>query len=388
MSLKRRRQHSVTLYDPSRAYNGYTLFWNFCGKDAWLIDMQGYVVHRWKMPHPPALHGVLLPNGNLFAAVRPLSMEEAAKLLPRGFGGIGGQLIEADWQGDLVWKLDVPFQVHDFYHLDNGNTVFISWHPSGQLPADFAATVKGGIPGTEDNGVIWADAFVEVNSSGQEVWKWLPYEHMDPEIDVICPLEARTFYPYVNSIMSLPNGDILVSMRFTNTVAIIDKATGDIKWRWGPGEIAHQHDANMIDNGNILVFDNGGHRYGFQPAYSRIVEVNPASNKIVWEYKSDPPTDFYTPVMGGCQRLPNGNTLICESLTGRIFEVTYEGKIVWEFVNPFYSWGYHLGWINCIFRAHRYGPNYGGLQGRDLDPKRFERVNQIYGPGALKEVRQ
>ena len=41
--------------------------------------------------------------------------------------------------------------------------------------------------------------------------------------------------------------------------------------------------------------------------------------------------------MGGQERLPNGNTLICESLMGRFLEVTMDGEVVWEFVNPFYN---------------------------------------------------
>lgn len=392
MSVKRRSEHSVTLYNPSKAYNGYTLVWVEMGKDAWLIDMQGYIVHRWRMPGPPALHGVLSPNGNLISAIHVKTAEELG--LTGAFSGIGGLLLEVDWEGNPVWEYEAPYQEHDFCRMDNGNTLYISWDPEGHVPRDMAARIKGGLPGTEHKGVMWGDVVREVNPAGEEVWKWFAYQHLDPEIDSLCPLSHRGLYPCINSVFSLPNGDILLSMRHIDTVAIIDKDTGDVKWRWGRGEIAHQHDATLLDNGNILLFDNGTQRRGFGPTYSRVLEVNPATGKIEWEYKSDPPTDFYTATMGGCERLPNGNTLICESLKGRVFEVTHEGEMVWEFVVPFYYLfdypGEYKGeWMNALFRVHRYGPDYAGLSGRDLDPKRFDLVNRIYGPDAFrKEVIQ
>ena len=54
--------------------------------------------------------------------------------------------------------------------------------------------------------------------------------------------------------------------------------------------------------------------------------------------------------------LPNGNTLICENLPGRIFEVTREEELVWEYVNPYSSDDLVFGTTNAVFRAYRYGP--------------------------------
>jgi len=388
MSTKRRNQHCVTLYKPSKAYNGYSLVWAEMGKDAWLIDMEGYVVHRWRMPGGAGLHGVLLPNGNFLASVQVTTHKELG--LTREFSGLGGLLLEVDWDGNLVWKCEAPYQEHDFFRLDNGNTLYISWDPEGQVPHDIAANIKGGLPGTEIKGVMWGDVIREVNPAGQEVWKWFAYEHLDPEIDALRPLESRGLYPCLNSVFGMPNGDILTSSRHTDSIYIIDKASGNVKWRWGRGKIALQHDATMLDDGNILIFDNGAHREGFAPSYSRAVEVNPSTGKVEWEYKSDPPTDFYSAIMGGCQRLPNGNTLICEALMGRVFEVTYEGEMVWEYILPFYYFAespgeYYREWMNALFRAHRYAPNYEGLKGRILDRKKFDVVNRIYGPESFKK---
>ena len=76
---------------------------------------------------------------------------------------------------------------------------------------------------------------------------------------------------------------------------------------------------------------------------------------------------FYSAYMSSCQRLPNDNTLICEAQTGRIFEITKMGSIVWEFVNPFPSL-YHpaYGHNRVIPKAYRYGPDYQGLARRNL----------------------
>ena len=113
--------------------------------------------------------------------------------------------------------------------------------------------------------------------------------------------------------------------------------------------------------------------------HSRALEVNPKTNEIVWEYKDENLQNFYSAICSSAERLPNGNTLICESTSGRIFEVTPKKEIVWEFVSPFYRFRERLGVTNYIFRAHRYGYDYPGLSGKPLDPKRFEFVVQEKG---------
>ncbi len=65
-----------------------------------------------------------------------------------------------------------------------------------------------------------------------------------------------------------------------------------------------------------------------------MLEVDPVTDEIRWEYNGDPPEAFFSALRGGCQRLPNGNTLITESDRGRVFEITPEGEVVWEFYNP------------------------------------------------------
>ena len=170
---------------------------------------------------------------------------------------------------------------------------------------------------------------------------------------------------------------------------IIDKETGRIKWKWGKGKVFHPHSPTMLDNGNILLFDNGVHRTDSMPEYSKCVEVNPKTNEIVWEYKANPPTEFYSSVCANCQRLPNGNTFVCESTKGRFFEITRDGELVWEYIVPLYAPGlsgqgtFNLGRNNYTHRAYRYSPDMAGFKDKDMNPDRFKALNDIYGPDAF-----
>ena len=123
----------------------------------------------------------------------------------------------------------------------------------------------------------------------------------------------------------------------------------------------------MLDNGNILVFANGMHV--LENPCSKIFEIDPKTNEIVWQYRSKPIWEFFSHFISGAQRLPNGNTLICEGMTGRLFEVTMDGETVWEYVVPFFADHPRHGNTNNTFRARRYAPDFPGLVGRDLSPK-------------------
>ena len=90
-----------------------------------------------------------------------------------------------------------------------------------------------------------------------------------------------------------------------------------------------QHDPEFLDNGNILLFDNLGHG-----GFSKVIEFDPLTQAISWAYEGNAANDFRSTVLGASQRLSNGNTLITESTRGRAFEVTPDGTIVWDFVNP------------------------------------------------------
>jgi hypothetical protein len=124
-------------------------------------------------------------------------------------------------------------------------------------------------------------------------------------------------------------GRILICVRNLDLVGLVDIDGEELVWHWGPGTLERPHHPTLLDNDNILIFDNGNTR-----KYSRIVELNPESLEIEWMYEAHPRNSFYTSWGGSNQRLPNGNTLIVDSGKGRAFEVTRDGEIVWDFYNP------------------------------------------------------
>ena len=59
---------------------------------------------------------------------------------------------------------------------------------------------------------------------------------------------------------------------------------------------------------------------------------------------------FFSATMGSVQRLPNGNTLVTESLSGRVFEITPENDVVWDYVTPDRR--------NVLYRAYMIPPEW------------------------------
>jgi hypothetical protein len=237
------------------------------------------------------------------------------------------------------------------------------------------------------------DYIYEVSWDGEILWEWLASDHID---EMGFSQDARNAiyrsvgfnntrqsadWLHVNSANYLgPNkwydaGDerfhpdhIMISSRTANIIAIIAR-DGSIVWRMGPdyteseplaelGQIIGQHNPHIIPQGlpgagNLLVFDNGGKGgYGSaNPARpngtnaltrdsSRVLEINPLTFEVVWEYSIDSFTEsfqFYSWYVSNAQRLPNGNTMINEGMNGRFFELTEDKELVWEFVSPFVS---------------------------------------------------
>ncbi|WP_280202439.1 arylsulfotransferase family protein [Nocardia cyriacigeorgica] len=120
------------------------------------------------------------------------------------------------------------------------------------------------------------------------------------------------------------DGDVLVSMRELDTIAVLDLAAGAVRWWWGPGELSGQHQPTMLPNGNLLVFDNGQHH-----GYSRVLEIDPARHAIIWQHLADPPQNLFCPLAGGAEPLPDGNIVISDAQGGRALEVNRNGDTVW-----------------------------------------------------------
>jgi hypothetical protein len=371
------QHHPVGLIygDYNQVYSGFTLVITNSGlgagadgnKYASLIDMSGRVCHRWQSDEGIS-YGQILPNGHLL--VRTWAAQENSD--PEPMAGSSTAILELDWESNVVWEYRDNMLHHDFVRLSNGNTLVLLWE---KLSEEETQKIKGGISRETDPDQMMADVIAEITREGTTINKWYAKDFLTPDDDVICPLEGRHGWTHGNSLDVMPNGDILASFRQINVVCIIDKSSGALKWKWGPNEVSHQHDATHLTNGNVMIFDNGAHRFGV--SYSRVIEVNPLSNSVVWEYRGSPPIAFYSFNLGSAQRLPNGNTLICEGAPGRLLEVTGTGEIAWEYISPFTVVSRTGTFTNAIFKAFRYPTDHEGFAGRNLDPNQYDGLNRL-----------
>jgi hypothetical protein len=346
-------RHGITAMDAQRATRGYLLFTPaFSPGTVFLLDWEGNEVHRWDVPYRPGLSAYLLPNGNLFYQ---------GKLPPEDVPGIGlwsafsgGVMAELDWEGNIVWEYRDPIQHNDARRTESGGAIYLGL---GQVPPELAARVKGGLAGTEHDG-MWADTVIEVDRDGQRVWEWRAWEQLDPETDAITFNEPRGEWTHGNAVVPIDGDCVLVSLRSISTVGLVDRTTGDFRWKVGYDVLSQQHDPTLLANGNLLVFDNGTHPKD-RPyrTLSRVIELNPVTKEIAWEYRDAPWQNFFSPLMGTARRLPDGNTFINEGLFGRMFQVTPAGEVVWEYVSPHYYPGFDGSLVNSVYRAYFYMPD-------------------------------
>ncbi|MCB5189155.1 arylsulfotransferase family protein [Methylobacillus arboreus] len=370
----------TTRYDPSRAFNSYVLF---TGGDnvARLIDLNGNVVKTWQ---DAGGHSTLLdPSLNQGRLGHVLVTESVVD--GRGTSLVPGlnrtrisqTVSELDWNGKPVWTFGekapggLAQQHHDWARLGNGNTLLL-------------ANLVHTVPGFKQSQLL-DDVIYEVNPAGEVVWKWIAAEHIQEfgfspaELALVKNSENADYLHFNNLKVLGPNrwfkaGDqrfhpdnLLVDARNANFIAIIDKKTGKVVWSLGPhfpriargpqarvvprpvDQISGQHDAHLIPEGlpgagNLLVFDNQGEA-GYPPVElsvtggSRILEIDPIKKEIVWQYTGEdsgaPGWSFRSTHISNARRLPNGNTFINEGQKGRLFQVTPDGEIVWEYVNPY-----------------------------------------------------
>jgi len=379
------RKTGLTHHIPSASAKGYTLVTPLGGDASYLLDMDGQVVHRWRLATlGSGFYARLLPNGRLLVmgtdASTPRVQAAPGEPLPfdrsiRRIGGNADRLLEYDWEGNVVWRYENPAIHHDFARLANGNT----WLPEFvEMPPEAARQVRGGIQ--ERRGMpspIISDDYVEIDAQGNEVSRIHLWQLLDPRRDPICPIERRLEWTHTNSLDVTADGDLLFSCRNNSRVGIIRRSDHQLAWKFAGPEINHQHHASALPNGNVQVFDNGPHRLGVQR--SAVVELNPKDNSIVWQYTANPEQQFFSGHISGAQRLQRDNVLVCEGAAGRVFEVTSRGEVVWEWITPFTAptpAGMNNAWL---FRAHRYSPDYSGLAGRELDPARHRDLNRLYG---------
>jgi len=335
----------TTIYRPNRCYNGYTLISFEVGpQTSRLIDMNGNIINEWKANVERAK---LLRTGDIIVVGR----------------GKPRTIQEYDWEHRLVWEYNPPGGCahHDVQRLENGNTVLICREI---VPEEYMKKIKNP---KRRNLSIYSDMILEVTPNKDIIWEWHEYEHFD--INWYCPI-CDSDWTHTNTVQVLPEnrwydegdvrfkpGNVLISPRSLDTILIIDRKSKQIVWKYTGnyrGGLSGQHEPHMIRKGlpgagNILIFDNGASPQNNlkHAGESYVLEINPLTKKIVWKYENG--EKFFSKFRGTIQRVSNGNTLICEADGCRVFEVTLEGEIVWEYAIPY---PYRIG------RAYRYPYDY------------------------------
>ncbi len=308
----------LRVHDEARSWPGYNLYPIRALGRAELVDAHGERVHAWTREGERAWRrAALLDGGDLLV-----------------IGGIAPDtyVLRLDRDSDEVWRVPVRAH-HDVGLAPDGRVVTLTKaqrslpdvHPTLPVRDDHVTLIDPAGPTLESLSLVDAIA-----ASG-DVLRLQDVPASEGQIDLVHANSAR-FLEQPALARENPlyaSGNLIVCMRQQDAVGILDWDERRFVWAWGQGVLEAPHDATVLDNGHVLVFDNGVRR-----GWSRVVEVDPTTNEIVWEYRAEEPADFFTHARGSAQRLPNGNTLIAESNSGRGFEVTPEGAIVWDFYQP------------------------------------------------------
>jgi hypothetical protein len=370
------RSGGVTASDPAAAYPGYTFITGFRDGQfqAFLLGMKGTIEHEWKVafsevwPDPTHL--------DFSTADFDISLHGAA-LLPDGavvmsFEGLG--TVKLDRCSRILWR--VPAETHHS----------VDALPTGEflIPARHRLTKpRPDLPGVRVAAKGWVreDLILHLASEGWIVRQTSVLERMltsglesvlyangqdAPELgrttDPLHLNDAEMLREDMASVFPLfVAGDILISLRQLNTIAVLDGRTFLFKWSM-TGPFLRQHDPDFLPNGHILLLDNrrGGDAKIF--GNSRVLEIDPVSRQVVWSYAGSEREPFYTEIRGKLQQLPNGNILVTEAEAGRVFELARDphgGRIVWEWVN-----GLGDGLAGVVTQADRVAADKVGFLGQ------------------------
>jgi len=415
----------LMINDPA-AFQGYTLYSPIRTEITYILDMHGRPVHSWEHEFPPGNGVYFLDNGHLLLPLRPTN---GGGGLVREYDWEGNLLWEFEYFDENVR------QHHDIEPMPNGNVLILAWDFLSMEEAiangrDTALLEDSAL--WPDHVIEVRPIYPD---SAEIVWEWHAWDHLIQDYDSTKPnygvvadhpelidlnynLRPIADWHHANAVDYSPELDqIAISLRSFSEFWVIDHSTttaeaashsggnsgmgGDILYRWGNPQtydagtvddqaLFYQHDIQWIEpglpgEGNMLVFNNGGQERFYSSVDEIVtpVDINghyplPAPGTphgpedLAWTYFSDPTNDFYASFISGAHRLPNGNTMICAGPMGRLFEVTVDGQIVWEFVNPMMTSGPVFQGDDpgpiAVFRCTRLADDHPGLADKVLTP--------------------
>jgi len=327
---KRSQKQNVTLHEDG-AEPGLNLYSSGHAPEAVLMDMDGKVLHSWSAAFKTALPDYkmrkarridgqhfwmrvhLFPNGDLLAI----------------FGGFA--LIKLDRRSKVLWTYTK--RAHHDLEVQPDGSIYVLTRKARHLPRfgldspiveDFVTVLDP--DGNEQRSVSILGCFE--NSSFDSLIEERCIGQKDPlHTNTVEVLDGR--FSHLDPAFGA--GKVLISCRNFSTIAVLDLEARTVLWARSEGWRG-QHHPSFLDSGDLLLFDNLGH--DGEHGLSRILQFDPVSGEVHWSYAGTLLEPFQTDTAGFCQRLPGGTTLITESESGRAFEVTDDGSLVWEFINP------------------------------------------------------
>jgi hypothetical protein len=329
--------------DAARAQAGYTLYTLAPDLSAHLVDMDGRELHRWSLSRDEVLPAAATDPrtffGRLDAQVEGGYMFANGDLLmvyeQKAIGPWDTLLVKLDKNSHVLWKSEL--KAHHAVAVW-GDKIYAL---TGEIQPPSSSPVVPNL-----RGMPYIDERVSIlDSDGKELSTHSILQAMANSerlrvADVVPPSD-RIDALHSNAIDVLTEqnagfipgakpGDVLLSLRNLDMLVVMDLASDKIIWALRGGWRG-QHDAKMLLNGHILLFDNQG---GITGGRSRVLEIVPDTGAIVWSFGGTAGDRLDSEIRGGAQRLSGGNTLISDSTAGRILEVTPEGTVVWEYLDP------------------------------------------------------
>jgi hypothetical protein len=337
----------VVARDPQRSWAGYDLLTYPVLSRAELIDFEGRVVRSWSGAPGRWERAALTESGDLLV----VAAEETDS-------GRRRALLRFTWEGESVWRQWLPVH-HHAEELADGRiaallsrprTVTVGSREIGSLAHSLAILSPDGATVLEER------PFYEMLAARPDSFQFREGGEAKGHLKRDA-LHANYFDWMPGGALAERNdlyaaSNVVVTLREQDTVAIFDWVRGEMVWAWGQGEVVGPHDARILANGNLLIFDNRSRDHEPVPGeeWSRVIELDPLTREIVWQYRADPPEAFVSGSRGIVQRLPNGNTLIGASNQGRVFEVTPDRDVVFDYLTPHRNESGHL----AVLRVNRY----------------------------------
>jgi len=291
---------NVTLHERSMAYPGINAYCSENGKEATLMDMEGDIIRSYPMD-PFNNCKLISPYGGGYLVL----IEDRA-------------LIRMDEGGKRLWTRRRPFH-HDL-DVDADGNIYVLSVRARVMPKIHRERFR--------------DHFITIlDSRGKQLSEHSIGEMIAGDEKLLSILQAVNHSEvgedllHANTLKLINETHAIICLRNMDLIAMVHLPSMKIVWHWGPGVLERPHNPTPLENGNILIFDNGWFR-----GWSRVVEIDPDTGEMVWEHKA---RGFYSQSRGSAQRLANGNTLITESDRGHVFEVTEDSQIVWEYWNTF-----------------------------------------------------